>query len=602
MSQSFTASYPAARFEPLEPRRLMSAEPLQILALGDSLTLGIGSIDQSYRAALTQRLDRAGVNYDMVGALSDGSGYDNDHFAIQGSRAADSYTNSKGEFILSATDAFRQGRVLDAGEKPDVILLHIGINTARFDPNRAADELHTLLEEMADQWRAGAFASDVQVLLAEIVPGSRGEDKTVDPGGVARTQAYNDQIAPVLNALSDRAFAERITTVNFFRAAVDGLDLSSSRRADAQNDGDPWVDWFGNIDEANAQATATGNPDLMRSGDWLHPTAAGYDVMGAIWFRALEEQGLLQATSDPPAPAPPAPTPAPPAPTPTPPAPTPTPPPPAAPLIQEALPGNYALAGRGDFDNDGDIDFIFRDRDSNRTLLRLATPDGRVDTEARGPDLEDKWSRRSRSWADFDNSGTQDALWISKNREVMVWRMDGTDVDVRLASQRVPIGSRFGTVRDANGDGFADLTWTNGRGTFVWEMRAGELNRIDRSGVVVRAPVNAPAGFRVAVNGDFDRDGRNDRIFRNDAGDTRLRFATGETVTTLGIGAGWRPRPAADLDGDGDLDVRWNLPNGDARVWLFENGRFVEAEERDEREGGFFFNFSLGGSSFGLRS
>ncbi|CAN0459455.1 unnamed protein product, partial [Ectocarpus fasciculatus] len=168
----------------------------------------------------------------------------------------------------------------------------------------AIGELTTLLEEMADQWRAGLFADDVTVLLAQIVPGGRADDFGVDPFEVIRAQQYNDAMPGMVASLSDQGFASRITLVDFFQANVNNLGLSSTRYADAQNDGDAWVDWFNNVDEANPQDTATGNPDLMRDGDWLHPTAAGYEVMGAIWYQALQDSGVLNQTSTTPTPTP----------------------------------------------------------------------------------------------------------------------------------------------------------------------------------------------------------------------------------------------------------------------------------------------------------
>ncbi|MEM1444547.1 MAG: SGNH/GDSL hydrolase family protein [Planctomycetota bacterium] len=577
---------PAARFEPLEPRRLLSGDTLNILALGDSVTLGIGSIDQSYRAALADRLDRDGVDYDFLGQLSDGTGYDNEHFSIQGSRAADSYTNSSGVFRLSLTDAFRTNQVLDSGDKPNVILLHIGINTARFDPNRAADELRTLLEEMADQWRDGTFDSDVQVLLAQIVPGSRGDNKTVDPAGVARTQQYNDRIPGIVASLSDRGFANRITIVDFFEQTVAGLDLSSSRQRDAQIDGDPWVDWFGNIDEANPGTNATGNPDLMRNGDWLHPTPAGYDVMGAIWYRALDQQGLLDGTSTPtPTPEPePEPEPEPVTPPPSNPAPTPSPGP--TPL-REDLPGDYYIEAGGDFDGDGDRDLLFRDRNSNATLIRL-NENGTVAQEVRGPNVSDKWRVKARH--DFNDDGKDDFLWTSSDKKATIWLMDGTDFDNLTAQQNVPQGARFGGIQDSsdNPRANAEVTWNFRRGTLVWQMNNGNLQRVDRSGITSR-PNTTPRpsantasttstndGYRIVLNADLDADGRNDRVWQNaDTATAQIRYGNG-TVAPAPTTEGWlSPRPAADLDGDGDLDVPWFSDGELFLEWRFEDGELT---------------------------
>ncbi|MEM8496046.1 MAG: GDSL-type esterase/lipase family protein, partial [Planctomycetota bacterium] len=182
-------------FETLEPRTLFSATDLSILSFGDSITYGTGAgPDQSYRYYLTQALDQAGVSYDMVGGLDAGSGFDNDHHGIPGARANVSYWGSDG-YRPSLTESLQNGDVLEAGQTPNVILLHVGTNSIRdfsSSVDSALGELDVLLTEMASQWRSGTFADDVTVLVADLIPGARSTDgsRTFSAERVANTHAY----------------------------------------------------------------------------------------------------------------------------------------------------------------------------------------------------------------------------------------------------------------------------------------------------------------------------------------------------------------------------------------------------------------------------
>ncbi len=586
----------APRFEPLEPRKLFAGDTLSILPLGDSLTLGIGSPDQSYRRELGNRLAGSGVDFDFVGKLNDGNGYDNDHYSIHGGRATTSYTNSSGEFRISTVDSFRQDRVLSSSDKPDVILLHIGTNGAGSSPNGAANELRGLLNEMAREWRTGAFASDVRVFLAKLVAGGRGPNKTVSPEGVVNTDRYNDLIPGVVGSISDQAFADRITLVDFYTADVNSLGLSSADRAKADTDGDRWVDWFNNLDEANPRATATANHNLMRANDYLHPTPLGYKVMGAIWHKALRDAGLLDQNNTPaPTPEPtPTPTPTPepeptPEPTPTP-TPTPTPPPtPQAPTTFEDLPAGYEVGARGDFDGDGDNDFVFRDANGNGTLIRLIE-DGRVVQETAGLDVNDQWGLRASE--DFNNDGRDDLLWVSRVSRVGIWRMNGTNIDLELTDINAPAGARFDEVTDANNDGHLDVLWDTNTGPITWLKRNGELQSVQDGRATATpapaptptptpstAPSAVPAGFIVAGRGDFDGDGDRDQLLHDPANArTRLDFSgqvgNYRQVESLAVNGNWAVTRVRDVNGDGRDDLVWQNSAGRVAYWVFTGQQF----------------------------
>lgn len=303
-------------FEALEPRQLLSGGP-QILTLGDSITIGTPP-DQSYRRELDRAIERAGVDAEFVGSRSDGRGFDSDHYSQSGIRASVSYTGRRGDYRGSLNEGFRSGRVLRNGERPDLILLHIGtnsINGGRGSVDTAANELETLLNTMAERYRRGEFASDVRVLVADIIPGGRrngsGPNFQLDTNRLENTRLYNERIGQVINRVRDRGFASRVQRVDLARIDASTLDRSAFSAAEwraIDNDGDRYVDWFNGVNEGGSYRNATSNNAAILSNDLLHPTALGHRVLGQAWFEAVEDTGKLRAPARPaPAPAPPRP-------------------------------------------------------------------------------------------------------------------------------------------------------------------------------------------------------------------------------------------------------------------------------------------------------
>ena len=324
-----------AALEALESRELLSGGP-QVLTVGDSITWGSPNPDQSYRKELDRAIARAGVDAEFVGSRSDGRGFDSDHYSQPGIRAQVSYRGSKGDWRGSLNDGFRSGGVLRSGEKPDLILLHIGTNSITGDRgsvNTAAWELETLLNTMAERYRRGEFASDVKVLVADVIPGGRakgssGGNYRLDTSRLENSRRYNAEIGKVIGKVKDRGFAGRVQRVDLAKIDAGKLDrsaFSGSELRSIDNDGDRWVDWFNGVDEGGSQWGARSNNGAVMSDDLLHPTALGYRVLGQAWFEAVEDSGKLRSD------APDRPTP------PSKPAPAPTPTP--------ATPGKVSISG-----------------------------------------------------------------------------------------------------------------------------------------------------------------------------------------------------------------------------------------------------------------
>jgi lysophospholipase L1-like esterase len=172
---------PSGSAKPLGFRTGWGPEPplLRIMALGDSITYGVGSTDGSgYRARLDNRLVAVGFRVDFVGSRDSGPpGADDDNEGHSG------WTISR--------MARRVDRWLIA-YRPDVVLLHIGTNDVRTDRYRAgaAKRLGVLLNRIRRD-RPAAY-----IFVAQIA-GSR------QPALQRRIDAYNAGVARMLAIRDD---------------------------------------------------------------------------------------------------------------------------------------------------------------------------------------------------------------------------------------------------------------------------------------------------------------------------------------------------------------------------------------------------------------
>ncbi|MBC8182489.1 PKD domain-containing protein [candidate division KSB1 bacterium] len=126
---------------------------LRIMPLGDSITRGegFGWPYTGYRDDLFTLLNNEGWDFDFVGSLSDGGGFDADHEGHGGSQADEIETN--------VNSWLNQ-------EEPDIILLHIGTNdvSAEHSNSSTANEIESILTKIYN------YSSTSIILLCKLIP------------------------------------------------------------------------------------------------------------------------------------------------------------------------------------------------------------------------------------------------------------------------------------------------------------------------------------------------------------------------------------------------------------------------------------------------
>jgi len=131
---------------------------------------------------------------------------------------------------------------------------------------------------------------------------------------------------------------------------------------------------------------------------------------------------------------------------------------------------------------------------------------------------------------------------------------------------------------DFNGDGRSDILWQDGTGQLTnWLANADGSFTANST----NAYANVSTDWHIIGTGDFNGDGREDLLWRNDSGllTNWLGTANGGWSTngaaTVNVPTDWSVVGVADFNGDGHADILWRNSTGQLTDWLgTANGSF----------------------------
>jgi hypothetical protein len=174
---------------------------------------------------------------------------------------------------------------------------------------------------------------------------------------------------------------------------------------------------------------------------------------------------------------------------------------------------NWRIVGTGDFDNDTNVDILWRNISSGSNVVWLMNGTDWAGSVELLPVADLSW--QIAGTGDFDNDTHVDILWrnISDGSNV-VWYMDGTTWkgSAVLLGVSDPNWQIVGTG-DFNNDTRVDILWRyNGAGgsNVVWYM-----NDATWTGSAELIPVGDTA-WQIVGTGDYDNDGNVDILWRYD--------------------------------------------------------------------------------------
>jgi len=147
-----------------------------------------------------------------------------------------------------------------------------------------------------------------------------------------------------------------------------------------------------------------------------------------------------------------------------------------------ADPQTWDFIGTGDFNRDGQLDLVWRNKVTGDVLIWYLRNGVLLSTAALGA-VPLNW--KLVAVGDFDGDQSPDLLWRDDAGNVLLWLMDGTTLRTTVSYPGIDLAWQIQTVGDFDGDGVADILWRYSNGTaLAWLLDHGNVKRTVLYGVV----------------------------------------------------------------------------------------------------------------------
>lgn len=259
----------------------------------------------------------------------------------------------------------------------------------------------------------------------------------------------------------------------------------------------------------------------------------------------------------------------------------------------------WQLQGAFDFNGDGRADLYWRNTTTGVTTIWTSTASGLQANAQVISGVDSSWSMAA--IADFNGDGQADILWRNTTTGVMSeWQATNTITSPNGVNGSFAYYSGYASnvyvnggvdtswhiqaAGDFNGDGKDDLLWRNNSGVIsVWDSTGSDF----ASNVYVNASVDTT--WHIAGVGDFNGDGLDDIVWRNDGGVFSIWSSTGTSFTpntyySASVSSAWAIAQIGDFNDDGKADI------------IFRNTTTGVFSEWDSTGKGFATNVLVEGS------
>ena len=246
------------------------------------------------------------------------------------------------------------------------------------------------------------------------------------------------------------------------------------------------------------------------------------------------------------------------------------------------VPLDWTIAGTGDFNGDGRDDILWRNNSGVVTNWLSQANGGFIGNHANAATgVPFDW--KVAGTGDFNGDGRDDILWRNDNGVIIDWlgqANGGFISNYANSATGVTLDWHVVGTGDFNGDGRDDVLWRNNNGvTIDWlgQANGGFVSNYANSATGV------PLDWNVVGTGDFNGDGRDDILWRNDAGvvtnwlgQANGGFVSNNANAATGVPLSWAVADTGDFNGDGRDDVLWRNDSGVVTNWLGQaNGGFI---------------------------
>ena len=239
---------------------------------------------------------------------------------------------------------------------------------------------------------------------------------------------------------------------------------------------------------------------------------------------------------------------------------------------------------RNDFNRDGRSDVLWRNDNGSFTTWLAQANGGFASNDANSlfNAIPNVW--RIVGTGDFNGDGRDDVVWRRNDGAFTEWLAQpngGFASNDANAWELVPTSWRVDGVGDFNADGRDDLIWRNDNGTFTTWLGQSDGGFVSND---VNSARVLPTSWQVVATGDFNGDGRDDIAWRRSDGTFTDWLAGGNgSFTSNDVNAwrtdipnSWRIAGTGDFNGDDRDDLVWLRADGAFTTWLAKpNGGFV---------------------------
>jgi hypothetical protein len=236
----------------------------------------------------------------------------------------------------------------------------------------------------------------------------------------------------------------------------------------------------------------------------------------------------------------------------------------------------WEIVGGGDYDGNGAADLVWEEAATGRlavSLTRDAKPGEPVLLDLGGLAPQDEW--RVGGSGDFDGDRRDDLMLFSRVRgEAEIVSLPGGAVGARRRLPSHTGGFSVAATDDFDGDGMDEVVWRDQirHALLLWEPGNAETPLVD-----------AVAGWRVVGSGDFDGDGSADLFALHvESGRVQVwRIVGGSFAGAVELPGAATDRQAShvgDYDADAHADLVWHGAGGGVVEIWFSDGAGVSPE------------------------
>ena len=240
---------------------------------------------------------------------------------------------------------------------------------------------------------------------------------------------------------------------------------------------------------------------------------------------------------------------------------------------QNFLPTTWHAVSTGDFNGDTRDDVLWR-HNSGRIIEWLSQPDGSFLLNSPvGYEVSTSW--HIVGTGDFNADNRDDLLWMNDDGIISNWlgQADGTfHINSGTFVADVPSEWHVVGIGDFNGDGRDDIMWKNNSGIISNWLGQGEGSFVSNANNFV---FGVPTEWHIVGFGDFNGDNRDDILWQSDSGvltnwlgEANGSFTFNNDDFVVGVAAEWHVTAIGDYNGDNRDDILWRSDGGLVSDWL----------------------------------